>query len=90
MEWLNTIVTEPNIIIIIELGKIILTDYVFILCTIHFVHTNEQYYCFCTNTLYTIHTHITQTHNTHCTHSHVFILQWDLRSSFVLLKKTLS
>ena len=63
MKWFHTTVTDPNITILIELGKIILTDYVFI-CTIHFVHTHEQYYCFCTNTLYTINTRITQTYNT--------------------------
>ena len=39
MEWFRTPVTDPNITIVIELGKIILTDYVFI-CTIHFVHTH--------------------------------------------------
>ena len=39
MEWFGTRVTDPNITIVIELGKIILTDYVFI-CTIHFVHTH--------------------------------------------------
>ena len=39
MGWIGTPVTDPNITIVIELGKIILTDYVFI-CTIHFVHTH--------------------------------------------------
>ena len=39
MERFGIPVTDPNITIVIELGKIILTDYVFI-CTIHFVHTH--------------------------------------------------
>ena len=38
MKWFGIPVTDPNITILIELGKIILTDYVFI-CTIHFVYT---------------------------------------------------